>query len=79
MTINRREFIEGAALVAGSAAVTGALALPADQAERPTTRMLVTAIVNGHPRTIAVEPRTTLLDALKGATASSTGTKESLR
>jgi hypothetical protein len=26
MTINRREFIEGAALVAGSVAVTGALA-----------------------------------------------------
>jgi xanthine dehydrogenase YagT iron-sulfur-binding subunit len=45
MTINRREFIEGAGLVAGS--------------------MAVTAIVNGQPRTIAVEPRTTLLDALR--------------
>ena len=65
MTINRREFIEGAALVAGSVAVTGAPALPADPAELSTTRMLVTAIVNGHPRTIAVEPRTTLLDALR--------------
>ena len=65
MTINRREFIEGAALVAGSVAVAAAPALPADPAALPTTRMLVTAIVNGHPRTIAVEPRTTLLDALR--------------
>jgi xanthine dehydrogenase YagT iron-sulfur-binding subunit len=65
MTINRREFIEGTVLVAGSVAVTGAPALPADPAELPTTRMLVTAIVNGQLRTIAVEPRTTLLDALR--------------
>ena len=65
MTINRREFIEGAALVAGSVAVSGAPALSADPAELSTTRMLMTAIVNGHPRTIAVEPRTTLLDALR--------------
>jgi xanthine dehydrogenase YagT iron-sulfur-binding subunit len=65
MTINRREFIEGVGSVAGSVAVTGALALPVDLAEQPTTRMLVTAIVNGQPRTIAVEPRTTLLDALR--------------
>jgi phosphodiesterase/alkaline phosphatase D-like protein len=34
MTINRREFIEGAGLVAGGVAVTDALeALPADSAE----------------------------------------------
>src|SRR5712671_4987497 len=66
MTINRREFIEGAGLVAGSMAVTGALeALPADPTEQPATRVPVTAIVNGQPRTIAVEPRTTLLDALR--------------
>jgi len=66
MTINRREFIEGAGLVAGSMAVTGAPeALPADPAEQPATRVPVTAIVNGQPRTIAVEPRTTLLDALR--------------
>jgi len=64
MTINRREFIEGAGLAAGSMAVTGALeALPADPAEQPAMR--VTVIVNGHPHTIAVEPRTTLLDALR--------------
>ena len=64
MTINRREFIEGAALVAGGVAVTGAQALLADPAEQPA-HILVTAIVNGQPRTIAVEPRTTLLDALR--------------
>ena len=65
MTINRREFIEGAGLVAGSVAITGALELPVDAAERPVTRMLVTLIINGQPRTIEVEPRTTLLDALR--------------
>jgi xanthine dehydrogenase YagT iron-sulfur-binding subunit len=66
MTINRREFIEGASLVAGSMAVTGTLeALPADPAQQPATRVPVTAIVNKQPRTIAVEPRTTLLDALR--------------
>jgi xanthine dehydrogenase YagT iron-sulfur-binding subunit len=66
MTINRREFTEGAGLVAGGVAVTGALEpAPADSAEQPATRVPVTAIVNGQPRTIAVEPRTTLLDALR--------------
>jgi xanthine dehydrogenase YagT iron-sulfur-binding subunit len=66
MTINRREFIEGAGLVAGSMAVTSALeVLPADAAEQPPTRVPVTAIVNKQPSTIAVEPRTTLLDALR--------------
>jgi xanthine dehydrogenase YagT iron-sulfur-binding subunit len=66
MTINRREFIEGAGLVASSMAVTGALeALPPDPAEQPAMLVPVSAIVNGQPRTSAVEPRTTLLDALR--------------
>ena len=65
MTINRREFIEGAGLVVGSVVVTGVPALPVDSTERPTARMHVTATVNGQARTIAVEPRTTLLDALR--------------
>jgi xanthine dehydrogenase YagT iron-sulfur-binding subunit len=66
MTINRREFIEAAGLVAGGVAVTGALEpVTADSAEQPATRVPVTAIVNGQPRAIAVEPRTTLLDALR--------------
>jgi len=54
MTINRREFIEGAGLAAGSVAITGALEFPVDAAERPATRMLVTLIVNGQPRMIDV-------------------------
>ena len=65
MTISRREFIEGAALLAGNTAVTGALALPADPAVQPTMPVRLTALVNGQPRTILVEPRTTLLDALR--------------
>jgi xanthine dehydrogenase YagT iron-sulfur-binding subunit len=66
MTINRREFIESAGAVAGSVAVTGMLeARPANPAEQPATRVPVTAIVNKQRRTIAVEPRTTLLDALR--------------
>src|ERR1700680_3707306 len=66
MTINRREFIEAAGLVAGGVAVTGALEpVTVYSAEQPATRVPVTAIVNGQPRTIAVEPRTTLLDALR--------------
>jgi xanthine dehydrogenase YagT iron-sulfur-binding subunit len=66
MLINRREFIEGAGLVAVGVAATGALEpVPADAAEQPATRVPVTAIVNGQPRTIAVEPRTTLLDAVR--------------
>ena len=65
MTINRRDFIEGAALVAGSTAVSGALALPVDPAAPATMRVPVTLLVNGKPRTILLEPRTTLLDALR--------------
>jgi xanthine dehydrogenase YagT iron-sulfur-binding subunit len=65
MTINRRDFIEGAALVAGSTAVSGALALPVDPAAPATMRVALTLFVNGQPRTILVEPRTTLLDALR--------------
>lgn len=66
MTINRRKFIEGAGFGGGGVAVAGALEpVPADSAEQPATRVPVTAIVNGEPRTIAVEPRTTLLDALR--------------
>ena len=65
MTINRREFIEGAGLVAGGVAIAGVLDFPVDAVEPLATRMLVTPIVNGQPRTIEVETRTTLLDALR--------------
>ena len=63
MTINRREFIEGAGVVAGGVALTHAL--DADAAEQVGARTSVTAVVNGQSRSIAVEPRTTLLDALR--------------
>ena len=65
MTINRRDFIEGTGLIAGSIALSGSLPLAADAADRAATRMPVTAIVNGRARTITVEPRTTLLHALR--------------
>jgi xanthine dehydrogenase YagT iron-sulfur-binding subunit len=65
MTINRRGFIEGAGLVAGIA-VTGPFeAVPAVALEQSQTRVPMTALVNGQQRTILVEPRTTLLDALR--------------
>jgi len=64
MTINRREFIEGAGLVAGSV-VTGALEAVPAIAEQSVPRVPMTVLVNGQKRTIIVEPRTTLLDALR--------------
>jgi xanthine dehydrogenase YagT iron-sulfur-binding subunit len=65
MTINRRDFIEGAALVAGSTAVSGALAVPVEPAAPSTMRVPLTLLINGQLRTILVEPRTTLLDAVR--------------
>jgi xanthine dehydrogenase YagT iron-sulfur-binding subunit len=66
MTINRREFIEGAGLVAGGVAAAGVLdAIPAEAGDLTVARVQVTAVVNGQPRGMTVEPRTTLLDALR--------------
>jgi xanthine dehydrogenase YagT iron-sulfur-binding subunit len=66
MTINRREFIEGAGLVAGGVATTGVLdAIPAEAGDLTVVRVQMTAVVNGQPRGMTVEPRTTLLDALR--------------
>jgi xanthine dehydrogenase YagT iron-sulfur-binding subunit len=66
MTINRREFIEAAGLVAGGVAAAGVLdALPAEGGDLTVARVQVTAVVNGQPRDMTVEPRTTLLDALR--------------
>jgi len=66
MTINRREFIEGAGLVAGGIAAAGVLdAIPAEAGDLTVARVQVTAVVNGQPRGMTVEPRTTLLDALR--------------
>ena len=66
MTINRREFIEAAGLVAGSVAADGVLdAIPAEAGDLAVARVQVTAVVNGQPRGMTVEPRTTLLNALR--------------
>jgi xanthine dehydrogenase YagT iron-sulfur-binding subunit len=66
MTINRRDFIEGAGLAAGGVAFArvGEAATP-EAAGRVPTRVPVTATVNGQQHTIDVEPRTTLLEALR--------------
>ena len=63
MTINRREFIEGAGFVAGGVALTHTL--DADGAEQTGGRTSVNVVVNRQSRSMVVEPRTTLLDALR--------------
>jgi len=63
MAINRREFIEGAGFVAGGVAL--AATSDGEAADSVSARTSVTAIVNGQARSMTVEPRTTLLDALR--------------
>ena len=76
MTINRREFVESAGLLAGSVAAGVPLnALSGLQPNDAPARVAVTAIINGEARTFTVEPRTTLLDALREQLAL-TGTKK---
>jgi xanthine dehydrogenase YagT iron-sulfur-binding subunit len=66
MTINRREFIEGAGLAAGAVALARVgEAASREPAGRVPARVPVTAMVNGQQHTIDVEPRTTLLEALR--------------
>jgi xanthine dehydrogenase YagT iron-sulfur-binding subunit len=60
MIINRREFIEVAGVV-----VSGAATLSPLEAASAVARVTMTALVNGQNRSITVEPRTTLLDALR--------------
>ena len=76
MTTNRREFLESAALLGGSVAsgvpLNAYSGLPHEDA---LARVAVTAIINGEARTFTVEPRTTLLDALREQLAL-TGTKK---
>ena len=60
MTINRREFIEAAGLVAGSVAADGVLdAIPAEAGDLAVARVQVTAVVNGQPRELG------LIDCIK--------------
>lgn len=69
---SRRDFLRGSGLAAASAVLT-APAAPADEKAKPTAEAVkvvsgeveVLLQVNGESRTVQVEPRTTLLDALR--------------
>jgi xanthine dehydrogenase YagT iron-sulfur-binding subunit len=76
MTINRREFIEATAVVAGGVSMIDSFnPASADAATAPEPKVIVNAVINGGPRRMLVEPRTTLLDALRNE-LSLTGTKK---
>src|SRR6266567_5924903 len=66
MSINRRDFIKVTGLVGGGVALTGARdAIAADAAQKTLPRVSTTVVVNEQVRSMSVEPRTTLLDALR--------------
>src|SRR5437667_10245825 len=66
MSINRRDFIKVTGLVGGGVAFTGTRdAIAADAAQKPLPRVSMTVVVNEQARSMSVEPRTTLLDALR--------------
>ena len=66
--IARRRFIQSAATAAGAAAAPMSIATaapPADDEAHPTHRSPITLHVNGELHELLVEPRLTLLDALR--------------
>src|SRR5437879_4144380 len=66
MSINRRDFIKVTGLVGGGVALTGARdAIAVDAAQKTLPRVSMTVVVNEQVRSMSVEPRTTLLDALR--------------
>ena len=66
MTLDRRDFLKVTGLVGGGLAFTGARdAVAADAAEESKARVSMTVVVNEQARSMTVEPRTTLLDALR--------------
>ena len=66
MTINRREFMKLTGLAAGGVAVAGARdAIGADAEHKALPRASITVVVNEEARGMTVEPRATLLDALR--------------
>lgn len=66
MTINRREFMKLTGLVGGGVAFAGARdAIAADAEHKALPRVSITVVVNEQARSLVVEPRTTLLDALR--------------
>jgi xanthine dehydrogenase YagT iron-sulfur-binding subunit len=62
--VSRRDLIVAGAVAAGAAAAGGAVAQTAEASEAPATAT-VTLVVNGKPRELTVDTRTTLLDALR--------------
>ena len=73
--INTRELIEGAVVVVGGMAVGTSVGGEARAAEQRTGSVDVTLTINGELHTIWVEPRTTLLEAIRGPLGL-TGTKK---
>src|SRR5205085_7511453 len=66
MTINRREFMKLTGLVGGGVAFVGARdAIAADAEHKALPRVSITIVVNEQVRGMTVEPRATLLDALR--------------
>ena len=66
MTINRREFMKFTGLAAGGVALAGARdAIAADAEQKALPRVSITVVVNEQARGMTVEPRATLLDALR--------------
>ena len=66
MTINRREFMKLTGLVGGSVAFAGARdAIAAEAEHKALPRVSITVVVNEQARGMTVEPRATLLDALR--------------
>lgn len=73
--INRRQLIEGALGAVGSMSITTSGGDAAFAAELQAAAVDVRLTINGDVRIITVEPRTTLLDALRGQLGL-TGTKK---
>jgi xanthine dehydrogenase YagT iron-sulfur-binding subunit len=66
MTINRREFMKFTGLVGGGVAFASARdAIAADAEHKALPRVSITVVVNEQARGMTVEPRATLLDALR--------------
>jgi xanthine dehydrogenase YagT iron-sulfur-binding subunit len=64
--VSRREFVKGAAAVAGAAAVGFPMHAPAESAsDAPVHKLSLDLIVNGDAKHLEVDPRTSLLDLLR--------------
>jgi xanthine dehydrogenase YagT iron-sulfur-binding subunit len=64
--VSRRAFLKGSGAAAAATAITGAPGLAAEeQTSVVAGQTTITLDVNGKPQKVAVEPRTTLLEALR--------------